>query len=57
MLRIAFGFLIVAIVAGLLGFTTIAGAAMGFAQILFFLFLALFLVALFVATRAVTPVA
>jgi uncharacterized membrane protein YtjA (UPF0391 family) len=46
MLSWAIFFLIVAIVAGLLGFTTIAGAASSIAQILFFIFLVLFVVAL-----------
>jgi uncharacterized membrane protein YtjA (UPF0391 family) len=44
MLRWALVFLIIGLVAGLLGFTSIAGAAIGIAQILFFLFLALFLI-------------
>ena len=44
MLRWALVFLIIGLVAGLLGFTSVAGAAIGIAQILFFLFLALFLI-------------
>ena len=36
-------FLIIALVAGVLGFTSIAGAAAGIAQILFVIFLVLFL--------------
>jgi uncharacterized membrane protein YtjA (UPF0391 family) len=39
-------FLIIALVAGLLGFGGIAGAAMGIAQIIFAIFLILFLVSL-----------
>lgn len=39
-------FLIIAIIAGLLGFTAIAGAAIGIAKIIFFIFLVLFIVAL-----------
>ncbi|MGA2248097.1 MAG: DUF1328 family protein [Verrucomicrobiota bacterium] len=39
-------FLIIALVAGLLGFTAIAGAAAGIAQVLFFIFLVLFLASL-----------
>ena len=35
-----------ALIAGLLGFTTIAGTAMGVAKILFFVFLVLFVVSL-----------
>lgn len=46
MLSWALTFLVVALVAGLLGFTTIAGAAMGVAKIVFFLFLVLFVVSL-----------
>jgi uncharacterized membrane protein YtjA (UPF0391 family) len=47
-------FLIVALFAGLLGFTGIAGAAMGIAKVLFFIFLVLFLVSLIlhVATKS-----
>jgi len=39
-------FLIIALIAGILGFTTIAGAATGIAKILFVIFLVLFLVSL-----------
>ena len=46
MLSWALTFLVVALIAGLLGFTSIAGAAMGVAQILFFVFLVLFVVSL-----------
>ncbi len=46
-------FLIVALVAALLGFTTIAGAAIGIAKILFVVFLALFVISLFFGRRAV----
>jgi uncharacterized membrane protein YtjA (UPF0391 family) len=46
MLGWALTFLVVALIAGLLGFTTIAGAAMGVAKILFYIFLVLFLVSL-----------
>ncbi|MBP8247706.1 MAG: DUF1328 domain-containing protein [Phenylobacterium sp.] len=38
--------MVVALIAGLLGFTSIAGAAMGVAKILFFVFLVLFVVSL-----------
>jgi uncharacterized membrane protein YtjA (UPF0391 family) len=44
MLRWAVIFLIVGLVAGLLGFTGIAGASIGIAKVLFFLFLVLFLI-------------
>jgi len=48
MLYYALVFLIVAIIAGLLGFGAIAFAAAGIAKLLFFLFLILFLVSLVV---------
>ncbi len=44
MLNWALVFLVVALVAGVLGFTSIAGAAIGIAKILFVVFLVLFLV-------------
>lgn len=47
MLGWALTFLVVALIAALLGFTSVAGAAMGVAKILFFVFLALFLVSIF----------
>lgn len=46
MLRWALTFLVFALIAGLLGFTGIAGQSMYIARILFFLFLVLFLVGL-----------
>ena len=46
MLKWAFVFLIIGLVAGLLGFTGIAGASIGIAKILFFIFLVIFLVLL-----------
>lgn len=46
MLRWSVVFLVIAIVAGLLGFTNIAGAAIGIAKILFVVFLVLFILAL-----------
>ena len=51
MLGWALTFLIIALVAAALGFGGIAGTSAGIAQILFFVFLALFIVALI--TRAV----
>jgi len=39
-------FFVLAIIAGVLGFTTIAGAAMEIAKILFFVFLVLFVISL-----------
>lgn len=46
MLRWALIFLVVALIAAVLGFTTIAGAAMGVAKILFWIFAALFVISL-----------
>jgi len=46
MLRWAFIFLVLGIVAALLGFTGIAGASIGIAKFLFFAFLAIFAVML-----------
>ena len=47
-------FLIVALLAALLGFTSIAGTAAGIAKVLFVIFLVLFLVSLIFGRRA-TP--
>ncbi len=52
MLRWAFIFLIIAVVAALFGFTNIAVAAAGIAKLLFFIFLVLFLVFLVIALVA-----
>ena len=49
MLKWAFIFLVFGLLAGLLGFTGVAGAAIGIAKFLFFLFVAKFLFVLFVA--------
>jgi uncharacterized membrane protein YtjA (UPF0391 family) len=46
MLGLTLAFLIIALVAGLLGFTSIAGAAAGIARVLFGIFLILFLATL-----------
>ncbi len=46
MLRWAFSFLVIALVAGVLGFSGVAGVSMDIAKILFFIFLAFFLGAL-----------
>jgi uncharacterized membrane protein YtjA (UPF0391 family) len=51
MLYWAILFLIVAIIAGLFGFTTIAGTAVGIAKVLFFLFLILFVIFLFIGRK------
>jgi uncharacterized membrane protein YtjA (UPF0391 family) len=45
MLRLAVVFLVVALIAALFGFTSVAGTAYGAAQILFFVFLVLFIIA------------
>ncbi len=47
MLYWAFVFLIAAVIAALFGFEVIASAAVGIAQVLFFVFLLLFVVSLF----------
>ena len=47
MLHWTITFLILALVAGLLGFTTIAGASFGIAKVLFVVFLVLLLVSFF----------
>jgi len=46
MLRWALIFLVLGLIAALLGFTGIAGASIGIAKVLFFLFLAIFVVML-----------
>ncbi len=46
MLRWALIFLVIGLVAGLLGFTGVAGASIAIAKTLFFIFIALFLVLL-----------
>jgi uncharacterized membrane protein YtjA (UPF0391 family) len=53
MLRWALLFLVVAIIAAVFGFTGIAVAAADIAKIIFFIFLALFVIALFFGRRAV----
>ena len=53
MLGWALTFLVVALIAAVLGFTTIAGAAMGVAKILFFVFLVIWLVAFLTGRRAI----
>lgn len=50
MLNWTITFLVIALIAALLGFTGIAGTAIGFAKILFLIFLVLFLVS-FIAGR------
>ncbi len=52
MLRWALIFFIIAIVAGLLGFTTIAGVAIEIAVFIFYIFVILFVIALIVGLLA-----
>jgi len=47
MLRYSIIFLVVALIAGVLGFTPVAGSAYLAAKILFFVFLVLFVISLF----------
>ena len=53
MLRWSITFLVIAIIAALLGFTSIAGAAIGIAKVLFFVFLVLFIITLIAGGMAV----
>ena len=48
MLSWALTFFLIAVVAAVFGFTGIAGASAGIAQVLFFIFLALFVISLIV---------
>ncbi len=52
MLRWSLVFLIVAAIAGVLGFTSVAGAAIGIAKVLFFIFLVLFVITLVLGIAA-----
>jgi len=52
MLRYSLLFLVVALLAGVFGFTSLAGISYDFAQILFFVFLVLFVASLFLGGRA-----
>ncbi|MGC2413828.1 MAG: DUF1328 domain-containing protein [Stellaceae bacterium] len=49
MLKLALFFLVVSLIAALFGFTGIAAAAAGIAKLLFFIFIALFVIMLVVA--------
>ena len=53
MLRYALIFLLVALIAGALGFFSLEGTAMYIAKILFFLFLVIFIVSLIMGRRPV----
>jgi uncharacterized membrane protein YtjA (UPF0391 family) len=52
MLRWALLFLIVALIAGLFGFTDVAGTSWVVAKILFFVFLVLFIISLLMGSRS-----
>ena len=52
MLRWAFIFLLVGLVAGVLGFTSVAGASIAIAKTLFFVFMVIFLVLLIAGLAA-----
>jgi uncharacterized membrane protein YtjA (UPF0391 family) len=52
MLKLALIFLVIGLVAGLLGFSGIAGAAVGIAKFLFFLAIAIFVILLIAALFA-----
>lgn len=52
MLRWAFLFLVIGLIAGLLGFGGIAGASIAIAKLLFFVFMAIFLVLLIAGLTA-----
>ena len=56
MLHWAIMFLVIALIAALFGFTNVAGTAYGAAQILFFVFLVLFIVSLLFGYRRGAPV-
>lgn len=56
MLRWAFIFLIVALIAGAFGFWGLEGTAMWMARVLFFLFLVMFVIALIVGGRVTRDV-
>jgi uncharacterized membrane protein YtjA (UPF0391 family) len=55
MLRWAFIFLVIALVAALFGFTTLAGTSIEIAKILFFVFLVLFVILLVMGRRPRVP--
>jgi uncharacterized membrane protein YtjA (UPF0391 family) len=56
MLRWSIVFLIVALVAGLLGFTEIIGPSLLVAKVLFFVFLVLFVISLLMGSRTTRDV-
>ncbi len=56
MLRWALIFLVFGLIAGLLGFTSVAGTAIGIAKVLFYILLALFLVTLLLGLFAANKI-
>jgi uncharacterized membrane protein YtjA (UPF0391 family) len=52
MLRLAVLFLVIALLAALFGFTSVAGTAYAGARILFFVFIVLFVISLLMGRRA-----
>ena len=52
MLSWAITFLVIALIAGVLGFTSIAGTAIGFAKIIFVVFLILFVLSFVMGRKA-----
>lgn len=57
MLNWAVTFLIIALIAAVLGFGVLAGTAMEIAKILFFVFIVLFIISFFMGRRGRGPVA
>ena len=55
MLYWGFAFLVLALIAGVFGFTTVAGTSIGIAKILFFVFLVLFLISLLAGRGSKIP--
>jgi len=56
MLRWALVFLVIALIAGLFGFTEVAGPSWVIAKVLFFVFLVLFIISLLMGSRATSDV-
>ncbi len=55
MLYWAIVFLVVAIIAGIFGFTGVVGASIWIAKVLFFVFIVLFIISLVIGRRTPTP--
>jgi uncharacterized membrane protein YtjA (UPF0391 family) len=56
MLRWSLTFLLFGLIAALLGFTTVAGTAIGIAKVLFFIFAALFVLTLLIGLFAANKI-